>query len=129
MVRPFHQVDPEDDVHAGLEPGAGDFAVALPRVPVTEVEVGAVVKDRKVDRGALAHLLGIHVAAEVSRPEPREGFLPTRGHRDPAEHRLEVDLHPLHPALRHLRHPDHARGVQAPDIATGGDRLVEHPHP
>ena len=125
----FDYVDLEHDIHAGLEPRACDLALALARVAVAKVEVRPVVKDGQKDRGALPQLRRIHVAAEITRPDTPERFLTARCDREAAEHRLEVYLHPTHPALGHLGDTDHAGRVDAPDVAPGSDRVVQHSHP
>ena len=56
-------VDGELDVHGGLEGVAVEFAVSLEGVAVADVEQGAGVGDGKIDGGAFAVFVEVHVAA------------------------------------------------------------------
>src|SRR5262249_22160408 len=50
-------------VERGFNPGPETFAISLQSVTITQVEVRSLVIDRKQKRGALGHIVIIHVAA------------------------------------------------------------------
>src|SRR5215203_4919667 len=86
------QIELERDVGGGLEAGSGDLAVALQGMEVAKIEQGAGMEHREVDGRAWSHIRRVHVAAEVSGPEPFPDLLARRCDGNPAEHRLQRHL-------------------------------------
>ncbi len=125
----FDQVDLEDHIHRGLETRPRHLAMALASVPVTEIEVGAVVEDRQIDGGPLPDLGRIHVSTEIARPQPAERLRTARSDREAPEHRPQVDGHLPHAAIWKLGRRRHVVAIQAPEVTALGYRLVEQPHP
>src|SRR5437899_12995145 len=58
----LEHLDGELDVHGYLDAGADDLTVSLQRVPVADVEEGALDEDGEVDGDALAEAAVVHVA-------------------------------------------------------------------
>src|SRR5688572_15782374 len=124
---PTYDIDVKDDVHRCLESRPRDFSFALTRVPVAEVEICSVVEDRQIDGGSLAYFLRIHVSAEPAWPDAVERLLPARCRGNAAQHRTQIDRDRLHPRIGKFRRPRHFLAVEAPDIATRRNTLVDEP--
>src|SRR5262245_21683396 len=120
------QVELKRHVHARFQPRPADFAVALKRVPVAEIEQRAIMKDRQIYGRALADVGSVHVAAEIARPESGPGFFALRRDGHAPEHRLQLDLDAFHPAAGKIEYADVALTVEFPDEAFGRDGVVEH---
>src|SRR5262245_15997203 len=93
---------------------------------VAEIEERAIVIYRQINGRALADVGRVHIAAEIARPEssPRLFALRRDGHS--SEHRLQLDLDALHPAVRKVECTSVALAVEFPDEAFGGNGIVEH---
>jgi hypothetical protein len=110
------EVEAERHVHRGLESRAADFAVALQRVPVAEIEERAGMRHRQVHGRPLAHVRNVHVAAEAPRPQAVEGVRTFGGRGDAPEHRPQRERDRLGRAARQVHGAGHALAVQPPHV-------------
>src|SRR5262249_42255058 len=120
------QIELKGHVHARFESGAADLAVALQRMAVAEIEERALVKDRQINSRALADVRRVHVAAEIAWPESGPRLLALRRYGHAPEHRLQLDLDALHPAVGKIEYTKVALAVEFPDEALGRGGVVEH---
>ena len=76
----------------GFDCGAEDFAIALPRVTVSEKEQRSRFENRKHYGRALAHSVVVHIAAEIIGILRWDGGLVRGRRRDTAQHRAQRQL-------------------------------------